>query len=66
MTEADCITCGDLAVTGRVTELLGQGMATAEVGGLTESVSVELVDAHVGDLLLVHARVAIGKFDERT
>jgi hydrogenase maturation factor len=41
-------------------------MATVEVGGLTESVSVELVDAHVGDLLLVHAWVAIGELDERT
>jgi hydrogenase maturation factor len=47
-------------VTGRVTELLGQGMDTVEVGGLAESVSVKLVDAH-GNLLLVRARVAIGK-----
>ncbi len=50
MTESADITCDDLAVTDRVTELLGKGMDTVEAGGLAESVSVKLVDAH-GNLL---------------
>lgn len=47
-------------MTGRVTELLGHGMDTVEVGGLAESISVKLVGAH-GNLLLVRAGGAIGK-----
>jgi hydrogenase expression/formation protein HypC len=61
MTEGVCITCGDQALPGRVTALLEDGMARVDVAGVGEEVSVELIEAAVGDVVLVHARVAIGK-----
>jgi hydrogenase maturation factor len=36
-------------------------MARVDTGASLEEVNVELVDARVGETLLVHARVAIGK-----
>jgi hydrogenase maturation factor len=36
-------------------------MARVDVAGVGEEVSVELVEAPVGDVVLVHARVAIGR-----
>ena len=56
-----CVTCSDEAVPRRVTALLEGGRATVDVDGAVEEVSVELVDAAVGDVVLVHAGVAIGK-----
>jgi hydrogenase maturation factor len=56
-----CITCGDRAVPVRVLELLDGGMARVDTGASVEEVSVELVEAAVGDTLLVHAGVAIGR-----
>ena len=46
MTEGVCITCGDQRVA---------------VPGVGEEVSVELVEAAVGDVVHVPARVAIGR-----
>lgn len=43
----------------RVTELLDGGLALADTGRSGEVVSVALVDAHVGDTVLVHAKEAI-------
>lgn len=54
-----CITCSDEAVPVRVVELLSAGLAVVDTGAGTEEVSVALVDAAVGDVLLVHAREAI-------
>jgi hydrogenase expression/formation protein HypC len=56
-----CITCADQAVPVRVVELLEAGMARVDTGASVEEISVELVDAAVGDTLLVHAGVAIGR-----
>lgn len=58
---AVCVTCADQAVPVRVVELLGDGLARVDTGVSLEEVSVDLVDAMIGDTLLVHARVAIGK-----
>jgi hydrogenase maturation factor len=54
-----CITCSDEAVEVRVVELLGDGLATVDTGVSLEEVSVALVDACVGDTILVHAKEAI-------
>lgn len=49
------------ALPGRVVALLEDGMARVDVDGVGEEVSVELIDAAVGDIVLVHAKVAIGR-----
>ena len=54
-----CITCSDLAVEVRVVRLLDDAMAVVDTGQGTETVSVALVTAGVGDTILVHAREAI-------
>ncbi len=60
-----CITCADEALPFRVVELLDFGLAMVDTGdGRTEEISVALVDAAVGDVVLVHAKEAIAKVDE--
>jgi hydrogenase expression/formation protein HypC len=54
-----CITCSDTAVEVRVMRLLDDAMAVVDTGEGTETVSVALVTAGVGDTILVHAREAI-------
>ncbi|OLT17020.1 hydrogenase assembly protein HupF [Actinomadura sp. CNU-125] len=54
-----CVTCSDAAVPVRVRELLGDGLALVDTGAGQEEVSVALVDARVGDVVLVHAKEAI-------
>lgn len=55
-----CITCSDEAVRVRVVELRANHLArVATEAGTEEEVSVALVDAAVGDVLLVHAKEAI-------
>jgi hydrogenase expression/formation protein HypC len=56
-----CITCSDEAVEVRVVELLEAGLAVVDTGQSMEEVSVALVDAAVGDRILVHAKEAIAK-----
>ena len=57
-----CITCSDAAVRVTVTALLAHGLAMVDTGaGTEEEVSVALVDATVGDTVLVHAGEAIAK-----
>lgn len=59
-----CITCGDVAVPVVVRELLGDGLARVDPGtGRDEEVSVALVDAAVGDTVLVHAGEAIARLE---
>jgi len=56
-----CVTCSDEAVAVRVVRLLDGDLADVDVGeGRTEEVSIALVDAGVGDVVLVHAKEAIG------
>jgi hydrogenase maturation factor len=56
-----CVTCSDEAIPVRVVRLRDGDLADVDVGdGRTEEVSVALVDAAVGDTVLVHAKEAIG------
>jgi hydrogenase expression/formation protein HypC len=59
-----CITCSDQAVEARVTRLLADDLALATVGHRSERVSVALVDAGVGSVVLVHAGEAIALVGE--
>jgi HupF/HypC family len=56
-----CITCSDLAVEARLIELLDDDLARVKVGGQTQVISVALIDAQPGEVILVHAREAIAK-----
>jgi hydrogenase expression/formation protein HypC len=59
-TDEVCITCSDAAVPVTVLELRPGGLALVDTGvGAPEEVSVALVDADVGDVVLVHAGEAI-------
>lgn len=59
-----CVTCADEAVPVRVARLLPGGLALVDGGAGLEEVSVALVDAAVGDTLLVHAGEAIARIEE--
>ncbi|GLW09267.1 hypothetical protein Misp01_43960 [Microtetraspora sp. NBRC 13810] len=54
-----CVTCSDTAVPVTVTELLPGGLALADTGAGIEEISVALVRAGVGDVVMVHAKEAI-------
>ncbi|GAB2961384.1 HypC/HybG/HupF family hydrogenase formation chaperone [Nonomuraea fastidiosa] len=57
-----CVTCSDVAVPVRVLRLLGDDLALVETeAGTEEEVSVALVDARPGDVVLVHAKEAIAR-----
>ena len=59
--EEVCITCSDVAVAVTVVEVLPDALALVDPGnGNLEEVSIALVDAGVGDVVLVHAGEAIG------
>jgi hydrogenase maturation factor len=58
-----CITCSDEAVPVRIVALLGHDLARVDTGVSVEEVSVALVDARVGDTILVHAKEAIAVLD---
>ena len=61
-----CITCGDVAVPMRVIRTGGEdGLADCvSEDGETAAVDVALVDAVPGDVVLVHACVAIQRIEE--
>ena len=54
-----CITCGDIAVEVRVVRLLPDDLAVVSTDAGEEQVSVALVSARVGDVVLVHAGEAL-------
>jgi len=55
-----CVTCSDQAVPVTVERLLDDDLALVRTeAGTEEEVSVALVEASVGDTVLVHAREAI-------
>ncbi|MDQ2707356.1 MAG: HypC/HybG/HupF family hydrogenase formation chaperone [Actinomycetota bacterium] len=59
-----CITCSDVAVPVRILELHPHDLATVRTeAGTDEEISVALVDAGVGDTVLVHAKEAIVRLD---
>ncbi|MBC7230431.1 MAG: HypC/HybG/HupF family hydrogenase formation chaperone [Actinobacteria bacterium] len=53
-----------LAVPAEVVELMEDGLALVEIGGVRKQISLMLVDdAEIGDFVLVHAGFAIEKVD---
>jgi hydrogenase expression/formation protein HypC len=58
-TNDHCLTCGDIAVEVRLVRLLADGLADVDTGEGIEQVSVALVSAAPGDMILVHAGEAI-------
>jgi hydrogenase expression/formation protein HypC len=59
-TDEVCITCSDTAVPVTVLELRAGELALVDTGaGPREEVSIALVEAGVGDVVLVHAGEAI-------
>jgi hydrogenase expression/formation protein HypC len=58
-----CVTCSDQAVPVVVVELREHDLAGVDTGPGLEEVSVALVDARVGDTVLVHAGEAIAVLD---
>ncbi|MEV7042774.1 HypC/HybG/HupF family hydrogenase formation chaperone [Amycolatopsis sp. NPDC051061] len=59
-----CITCSDSAVEVTVVELLEHELAVVDTGSTREEVSVALVEAGVGDRILVHAGEAIARLEK--
>ncbi|MEM1507630.1 MAG: HypC/HybG/HupF family hydrogenase formation chaperone [Candidatus Bathyarchaeia archaeon] len=53
-----------LAIPARVIEVNGD-LAKADFGGVVREVNISLVDAKVGDYILVHAGYAIQVLDEK-
>jgi len=53
-----------LAIPARITALHDGHMATINLAGVEREVSVELVDASVGDYVIVHVGIAIATLDE--
>ena len=54
-----CITCADAATRVTVVRLLEDDLAVVRTDAGEEEVSVALVEAQVGDTILVHASEAI-------
>lgn len=54
-----------LAVPGKVVEIKGQ-IARVDYGGIVREANISLVDAQIGDYVLVHAGFAIQKLDEKS
>ena len=53
-----------LAIPTRVIELLPDGQAVVELGGVRKKISVELVDGlNVGDYVIVHVGYALTRLD---
>lgn len=61
-----CITCGDVAIPLPVTQLLDDDLALVRTDAGEEEVSVALVEAAVGDVVLVHAGEAIAVLPAET
>lgn len=55
----------DMAIVGKIVELKEGGEAIVDFNGVRRDVQLGLVDAEVGDYVLVHAGYAIRKMDER-
>ncbi len=64
-TQGECTVCGDVAVPGTVLALdPGTATATLQIGGQIRAVAVDLLDGlKVGDLILIHAGVAIARLE---
>ncbi|MDD7937623.1 HypC/HybG/HupF family hydrogenase formation chaperone [Actinomycetospora lutea] len=58
-----CLTCSDEALPGTVVAVDGDLARVDTRDGRAEEVSIALVDAGVGDVVLVHAGEAIARLD---
>lgn len=61
-----CITCSDMAVAVRVRELTADGLAVVDTDAGPEEISVALVEAEPGDVVLVHAKEAIAVVEKNS
>lgn len=61
-----CITCSDAAVPVRVREVLAGDLAVVDTDAGPEEISVALVEAGPGDVVLVHAKEAIAVVEKRS
>ncbi|MBM0225401.1 MULTISPECIES: HypC/HybG/HupF family hydrogenase formation chaperone [Micromonospora] len=61
-----CITCSDMAVAVRVREVTADGLAVVDTDAGPEEVSVALVEAGPGDVVLVHAKEAIAVVEKNS
>jgi hydrogenase maturation factor len=61
-----CICCSDQAIPAKVIALLPGGMASVDLNGVIEEVSVDLTESAPGDIVLVHSKVAIGRLSGAT
>lgn len=52
-----------LAIPAKISQLIEPHLATADYGGNSLTIEMGLVDAAVGDYVLVHAGCAIEKID---
>lgn len=52
-----------LAIPAQVVSIEGD-MATVEIGGVQREASLALVDADIGDYVILHVGIAIAKLDE--
>ena len=53
-----------LAVPARITQIHGDAMAKAEVGGIVKEVSLALVDdVKVGDYVIIHVGFALSRLE---
>jgi len=53
-----------LAIPAQVTELPGDGLARVDMGGVSKTINVALVDdLDVGDFVVVHVGYALSKID---
>jgi hydrogenase expression/formation protein HypC len=59
-----CVTCADSATRVTVLRLLDDDLAVVRTDAGEEEVSVALVQARVGDTMLVHASEAIAVVDD--
>ncbi|MCW3840556.1 HypC/HybG/HupF family hydrogenase formation chaperone [Micromonospora yasonensis] len=64
--DAVCITCADIAVPVRVRELTADGLAVVDTDAGREEISVALVEAGPGDVVLVHAKEAIAVVEQHS
>lgn len=53
-----------LAVPARIVTIREDDMADVEIGGVQREASLALVDARVGDYVILHAGIAISRLDE--
>jgi len=57
-----CVVCSDAGIPVRVVEIAGDDALCEDIAGNQAQIAVELVaPLHVGDVLLTHGGVAIGR-----